>query len=160
MNVSVSDRWLQPGQPGHFIQSFMAEKPRSAAFDAFLYAGHVSDLDVSMVCRESGYIRLAREDLSPPYLHQSCEYPFSDPFTHKPIDTFMGWNARSLKSGHGPVVGTVHLTALVTPRNGISCLTIKSRWAAGNEKDNHVVQSTGSIEAELVKKTETAYTKF
>ena len=160
MNVAQSIRWPQLEYRGHFIQSFLAEKPRNTAFDAFLYAAHLSDLDVSRVCRGSGYIWLSGEDLSPAYLHRYCAYPFNDPFTHKPIDTFMGWNARSLKSGYGPVLGTVHLTALITPRNGLSSLTIKSKWAARNEKDIHAVQSAGSFEAELIKKMETAYTKY
>ena len=156
MNLPERNRYMSAAHAGHYIQSFVAQQPRFVVFDSFLYASHMSEINVSKVCRESGYIWLSRDSLTPSHLNQYCEYPFSDPFTHKPIDTFMGWNARSIKSGNGPVMGTVRMAVLVTSRNAISCLTIKSTWSAINEKDKHVIRSQGGLESELVEKMESA----
>ena len=138
MKVAKRKRSSQSEIKACYIQSFVAEKPRDDVLDAILYAVHVSDLDVSMICRESGYLWISQEKLDPAFLNKCCEYPFNDPFTHRPIDTFMGWSARSLKSGYGPVLGKVCLSVLVTSNGALSSLIIKSRWEARNEKDSHV----------------------
>ena len=157
MNLPKRNWNLPTEHTGPYIQSFVAQQPRFTVFDSFLYTSHMSELNVSRICRESGYIWLSQSDLSPSYLNKYCEYPYSDPFTHKPIDTFMGWNARSIKSGYGPVTGTVYMEVLVTSRNAFSSLTIKSIWKVINEKDKHEIRSRGDLEMELIGKMKSAY---
>lgn len=124
---------------------------KSNVFDAALVVAQVLNLDVSVLEKSSGLIRFETARLSPGQLDLYCVYPFINPQTKEPWDTFQNWNARSVSSGGGQVRGQVSISVLISSvSEQVSNVNLRSNWAVSNNVENHPCNSKGVFEGRYI----------
>jgi hypothetical protein len=123
---------------------------RDEVFDAALVISQRLSLNVGVLEKDSGLIRFDAALLTPFQLDHYCEYPYVNR-AGRPMDTFAGFDARSLKAGGGPVNGQVSLTVLITDDPVGSNMNMRSIWSATNGVETAACNSTGVFERDFIR---------
>ena len=127
---------------------FSFSKPRDYVFDAALAVAQRLNLNVAVLEKSSGLLRFESAVLSADQLDSYCVYPYNRSNTGQPVDTFSGWNRRSLAiaNGGGPVSGTVSLTVLLSEKPEGTSVNVRAAFTAANSTERYSVNSKQVLE--------------
>lgn len=136
--------------PPPFESSYTIAMDREAVVDAVLEAARTEGLFPVNLDREAGSVQLSATQISAGRLDQFCVYPWQR--NGYPIDSFQGWNARSVELGEGTVVGKVVVDAeLFVVGAERTLLKLRSRIRAQSERQPLTTcESRGKLEGLLV----------
>jgi len=132
------------------VSSYTINAPRGRVFDVALVVSQSRNLNVAVLEKQSGLIRFEAASLSALDLDKYCNYPYINPNTGGPWDTFTNWNQRSLNAGTGPVNGKMSITLLITDRGSKSDVNLRSNWVSYNRTETTPCRSSERFEREFV----------
>lgn len=131
------------------VTRFTVGFPQSDVLDAALKVSQGMNLDVMLIEKDSGLIRYESAGVSAHELQRYCWYPYNNS-EGKPFDTFTNWDRRSREYDKTAVRGSLQMTVLVSPADGGSLITIRSRWTAANNLESYRCKSTEVFEGDFV----------
>ena len=135
---------------GDYLRTYKVEADKQEIFESALAASMRKGLDVRVFESESGLIRFENSSITLWELDQYCEWPWVYKKSRKPYRTFSSWNFNSTCSDQGIVQGIVSFTILVSGKDGISNLNIRSEWKAYNNIMTVHCNSKGQYESEFL----------
>jgi hypothetical protein len=126
---------------------FSFSQSRDQVFDLALAVAQRLNLNVAVLEKSSGLLRFESAVLSADQLDNYCVYPYNRANTSQPVDTFAGWNRRSLANGRGPATGTVSLTVLLGETPHGTTVNLRAAFTAGNATEKYAVNSKQVLES-------------
>ena len=135
---------------GDYMRTYKVKADKKEIFESALAASMKKGLDVKVFESESGLIRFENSLITPWDLDQYCDWPWVYKKSRKPYRTFRNWDWNSRFSEQGNVRGVMSFTILVSGKDGISNLNIRSKWKAYNNIMTVHCNSKGQYESEFL----------
>jgi hypothetical protein len=135
------------------VKEYVVKAAKKDVFDSALVVAQDSNLQVTVIEKESGLIRFESTYFSARQLERLCQFPLVDADSGKPTSNFREWNEQSQEKKLGPVKGLASITFLIRELGeDVSTVRVQSNWTVGNTSQTYPCNSTEELESQLIEK--------